>query len=266
MNIVFYSPLHGQMRQSSNMMAISMGFSKLLYKRCLITQTQYSYNDLEDMVIGRTSNESQRDRFFEDIGIDSLIRNFKKSAMTKETVSNCTVPVGTDGMLELLPGSRAVNRGMFDEVMVKVLPAVVREVQGFYDYVFVDSNPGLCEQTENLINNADMVVVNLSQNIGVLDRFFMNFPECLKGKKVFYLFGSYMKDSRYNFTNLSRKYRELKKNNTGVVPLNVNFMDAISGGDVSEFFRRNIDADENDDNFSFMEAIKADIEKMSELL
>ena len=259
MNIVFWSPVHGQTRQSSNMIALALMIALKNGYRGLITQTQFSMNDMEDVIVGRTSRKEARDRFYEDVGIDALIRVFKSKQLSRAAIENCGIQLlDTDGSgsLALLPGTQSESKQLFNnDDMEGLLLAVLREVERCYDLVFIDVNPGMGEQTKKLIRKADMVVVNLSQNISLSDALFRDFPEELKGKKVFFLIGSYLSGSRYSVKNMCRRYKLMNPSNSAVIPLNVSFMDAIASGTVRDFFVRNVDEDINEGIRVFMKEV-----------
>ena len=111
-----------------------------------------------------------------------------------------------------------------------------------------------------------MVVVNFSQNIGVIDSFFKEKIKELSGKNVFYLFGSYLPDSRYSLKNLRLRYKELNKRNTGVIPLSVGFMDAISEGRIPDFFEENLESEQGDANYMFIREVIATTDRLCNLL
>lgn len=269
MNIVFWSPVHGQTRQSSNMIALALTIALKNGYRGLITQTQYAMNDMEDVIVGRTNRKDAREQFYEDVGIDALIRIFKSRLLTRTSVENCSVQLITGeehGSLALLPGTQTESRQVFDEDMDKALLAVLREVQRCYDIVFIDVNPGMGAQTKKLIERADLVVVNLSQNISLSDKLFREFPKELEGKEVFYLIGSYISDSRYSIKNMRRRYKKMTSANSAVVPVNVGYMDAIASGTVKDYFVRNCSEEYNENNRVFMKEVADAANKVLRIL
>lgn len=270
MNIVFWSPVHGQTRQSSNMIAMALMIALKNGYRGLITQTQYVMNDMEDVIVGRTSRKEARERFYEDVGIDALIRVFKSRQLNRRAIENCSVQlidnVESSGTLTLLPGTQSESRQVFNDDMDKALLAVLREVQRCYDLVFIDVNPGMGEQTKKLISRADLIVVNLSQNISLSDKLFREFPAEFEGKEVFYLIGSYLLDSRYSIKNMRHRYKRMKNANSAVVPVNVGYMDAIASGTVKDFFVRNLDEELVSGNRMFMKEVSAAADKILKML
>ena len=263
MTIVFWSPVHGQARQSSNLLAVSLYLAMEQHKKILITQTQYRMNDLEDAVVGRAGKKDFRERFYQDMGMDSLIRCLKRKRIDKADIENCCIQLLTEEEFLLLPGSQCENYEVFRETVGEAVHAVLEETEKYYDYVFVDTNPGGDQISRQLLQAADLVVVNLSQNVGMIDRFFWDYPEELRGKPVFFLFGSYLSDSCYNLSNIRYRYELIRRNNAAVIPLNVGFMDAIAGGDVRNYFAKNLESEPGGANYAFMQELGETVHKLT---
>lgn len=266
MKIVFWAPVHGQTRQSSNLLALALYMALEQRRRLLITQTQFRMNDLEDAIVGRAGAKEIRERFYQNMGIDSLIRCIKRKMPQKDDVENCCVQVLSNAELMLLPGSQVGNYEVYYKTFCETIVPVFRETEKYFDAVLIDTNPGMNQINHQLLEEADLVVVNLSQNIGVLDLYFNNIPKELERKKVFYMLGSYLADSCYNLENLRLRYRRLKKNNSGVIPVNVGFMDAISGGRMQDYFETNLECVRGDTNYIFMREVIRAVERLSYLM
>ena len=262
MKIVFWAPVHGQTGQSSNMLALALMLALRKKRRLLITQTQFQMNDLEDAVVGRTVAKGMRDRFYQGMGIDAVNRCIKRKQMEKEDLDNCCIQILPGGELMLLPGARSGNYEIHYETLQDSLLFLLRQAELYFDALLIDVNPGADGISRMLMQEADVVVVNLSQNMGVLDSFFWNFPKELSGKKVFYLFGAYLADSCYNLHNLRFRYSKIKRDNSGAVPMNVRFRDAVSGGKTVDFFESNIECEPGDGNYGFMHEISGVSERL----
>ena len=265
MKIVFWSPVHGQAKQSSNMLAVSLILALQKKKRVLMTQTQFCMNDLEDAIVGRTGTKELRERFYQDMGIDALNRCIKRKHLERDDLINCCIQILEDSELMLLPGGQAGSYEIHYMSLCETIGYLLKEAEKYFDYVMVDANPGKERISSILLEEADAVVVNLSQNLGLLDSFFKEYPQSLMQKKVFYLFGAYLSDSCYNLHNLRWRYGRVKRTNSGVIPMNVRFMDAVSGGSVLNFFESNIECEAGDSNYRFMQEAKNVSERMLRL-
>lgn len=252
MKIVFWSPVHGQTRQSSNMLAVALMLAMKKKCRVMITQTQFCMNDLEDAVVGRAVAKGVREQFYQDMGIDAVCRCIKHKRLEKSDLENCCIQVLEKPELMLLPGTKVGSYEIHYELLHEMMPYVLKQAELYFDYTLIDTNPGADRISRQLIESAEAVVVNLSQNIGVLDAFFSNYPKEFNGKKVFFLFGSYLADSCYNLHNLRFRYGPIKRENSGVIPLNIGYMDAVSGGKIVDYFEANLESETGDTNYIFV--------------
>ncbi|MFT4145756.1 MAG: hypothetical protein QM644_14985 [Mobilitalea sp.] len=258
MKIVFWSPVHGQTAMTSNFLMISLIAGILLKKKALITQTHFSFNNLEAPLV--ESNSKENSAYFLDIGIDALIRDFKSDKIVKKMIENCSIPI-EDTNVTLLPGTIKTNRSSFDYEMDKVAPTLLKVIEEHYEVVFVDASPSANGLSMNLINDANLVVVNMSQNLGIIDLFNKEYKEKIS-TKIFYLFGFYDSNSKYNISNLRRRYKEIKFNNSGTIPYNTAFKDALIDSNVVSFVKKCI----SNPNKSEMYFIKKSISSAEKII
>jgi hypothetical protein len=138
-----------------------------------------------------------------DVGLDAMIRCFKAAKITKETLENCCISLSNTNLL-LLPGTTKSNRETFEYEMDLVMVNLLRNIEEAAGNVFVDISSGENSLSHKLIADADITVVNLSQNIGITDVYFKCFKDQMPKGKVFYLFGNYDNRSKYNINNIRR--------------------------------------------------------------
>ena len=248
MKIAFWSPLHGT-GTTSSMLAVAIAYAELENKKVLLTQTHYNLNNLEQPLIGDVGEED----FFRDIGIDAVLRHFKSGNITKDQISDCTIQVGQS--LYLLAGTRNSSREGYESSMVKgMLSHIFREVEKYYDIVFIDTNSGENEYSLSVSEECDAVVILLDQNLYMLDSFFEN--DILKNKNIFYLFADYDSESKYSLKNLSHKYKKINKYNSARIMHSAQFSDAISDKKVFKFITEDLDCDSYHTGFTFFTSLK----------
>lgn len=248
MKIAFWSPLHGT-GTTSSMLAVAIAYAELENKKVLLTQTHYNLNNLEQPLIGDVGEED----FFRDIGIDAVLRHFKSGNITKDQISDCTIQVGQS--LYLLAGTRNSSREGYESSMVKgMLSHIFREVEKYYDIVFIDTNSGENEYSLSVSEECDAVVILLDQNLYMLDSFFEN--DILKNKNLFYLFADYDSESKYSLKNLSHKYKKINKYNSARIMHSAQFSDAISDKKVFKFITEDLDCDSYHTGFTFFTSLK----------
>lgn len=253
--ITFWSPIHGQAKTTSNMIAIAI-FSTILYEQNnMIMQTNFNFNNLELPLVG-THTKVVGEYFNGDIGIDALSRSIKSEPLNKEVIHNCSISMLNQG-LNLLPGTTKLNREHYEDKLIPVLPGILRSIEENYDIIFIDTNSGMSDEiTKRVIQMSDIVVVNLCQSKAVLEEYFNNNPFEEINNKLFYLLGNYDKKSKYSVTNIKRIYKNFIKNNIAVIPYYTKYMDSISSGNAISFMESCIDNDKTEENKFFTESIK----------
>ncbi len=254
--VAFWSSIHGQSGTTSNMIAIAALSAMEQDFKCLLMQTHFKMNSLEAYLIG--SRESSRD-IFVDIGIDGLARSIKLEPLNEQIIDNYTIPLWNK-KLTLLPGTTIDNNDMFRYDMAKTIGKIIKEANKYYDFIFIDSNSGSDEISKLVLSQADLVVVNLSQNKSVLDHYFSNWK--FKDHNLMYLIGSYNRNSSYNLHNLKALYKQFRKTPLGVIPYNTGFMDSLSGGCVLRYISKNIGVNKTREDTYFMTCVR----KASEML
>lgn len=264
MKIVFWSPYHGQAGTTSNILAISLIAGMVNKKRVILTQTQFDMNNLEAPLVGANSKNKESLEYFRGTGIDALLRSYKASPLSLSDIENCCISFeGTN--LSLLPGSSKTNKIHFDTEMENSIRGLFSHIEKFYDIIFVDVSSGVSPLSVKIIKQCDLLVINLSQNIGVVNNYLANPVEGIKGE-VFYLFGNYDPNSKYNLSNLRRKnLKKIDKNGSGAVPYNTSFLDAQNDGVVIDFLRDNLRTSKSDANKYFIERITSSTNKIISL-
>lgn len=261
MKIAYWSPIHGQAGTTSNILSTALISSLYFKRKCLLTQTHFIYNNLEAPLVGSNSKNISSSDFFRDVGIDSLIRCFKAAKLTEDMLENCCITL-PNTTLKLLPGTSKRNRDSFEYEMTSVIINLLRTVEKMTDLVFIDVSSGNNPLSYSIMKDCDLTVINLSQNIELIDSYFTEYQDNMPNK-IFYLFGSYDRDSKYNIHNLRRRYwRSITSHNSGVIPYNTSFMDASCDGRLAEFIQDNLLCDAKDWNKYFIQRALRSTEKI----
>lgn len=261
MKIVFWSPVHGQAGVTSNILAVSLITGMHYRTKNILTQTQFNYNNLEAPLVGANAYNKDSKAYFREVGLDTIIRCFKAAKLDEVTLENCCITLENTNTL-LLPGSSKLIKESFEFEIDAVIVNLLKSIEVLTGIIFVDICSGVNPLSKKLMSEADLVVVNLSQNMGVTDLFFKEYLEFIT-VKVFYLFGNYDGHSKYNISNIRRKYhRNITQKNSGVIPYNTRFMDSQVDGRTVEFIRHNLNCTKKDDNYYFMMKAKSATDKI----
>lgn len=249
MKIIFSSNVHGQTGTTTNMLAVAV-MSNILYKRrSILLQTQFHLNQLEVPllpVIKRKEAVSCK------LGMDELLKGIQAGKSTQELLKACCISLSEHG-LDFLPGTNMVNREIYEEGLTAGLYELLQLAEQFYELVFIDIGPIQNQLAEQIWKEADISIINLSQNIRVLDDFFTthNPP-----KEAVYLLGFYDWKSTLNKKTLTRLYKPLKEENTFVIPYNTELRDSVSEAKLNQFFLQNMYCEPEDENYYFVEEVK----------
>lgn len=253
MKIAFWSPLHG-VGGTAGMLAITLAVATAGDRSILLTQTHYSMNYLEGPLVGEIDGP-QGNEYFRDTGVDAVIRYFKAGMLSKEVMDNCSIDIASG--LSLLTGTKQSSRRTYDDsVLRRIVGYVLNAAEDYYDWVVVDTNSGYSSSSLETVQSADVVVVTLRQNRDMLDELFANEEfRKLNSDRIFYLFGSYDSDSKYNLNNLRHIYRQINADNSGGLPHSTAYMDALCDRKAMKYITANLVAEDYGDT-EFFKALK----------
>ena len=201
-------------------------------------------------------------------GIEGLVKVIKSNKTTSNIVSNYSRVVFND-RLDVLCAPKTTSYSEYLEI-AKMYPEILNIANRSYDMVFVDICKIINEEEINrILEVADVIVVNITQRLQIIDKFYNLREEnnFFKNNNILLNIGRYDKFSKYNIKNISRYIRMGK--NVSAVPYNTLFFENCSEGKVAEFFLKLRNADLDDRNKIFIQEVsnmsKTLIYKLQEL-
>lgn len=243
MHIAFWTMTPKVTGVTSNIVAIATYASLNYNLKTLLVGNQYSTIKIDEYFL-ETDDLSETMTYEFDTGIDALIRYSKYNKLSEEVFKNYTT-ILLKNRLDLLESSHNLDGAEFLKDINYVYNNIFSNGKKIYDLIITDAS---VDNTfsEKQLEDADIIVVNLSQNIRYIELFFeSSFYRKYKGK-LFYLLGKYDDASKYNYKNLSRKYKFgekssivtifTKEKNIGVIPYNTDYFDALLSKKPIEFF------------------------------
>lgn len=247
--------MHGQVGNTANCMALASLIGLEYDIRTLVGQTHFNATDMEEGLLTKKVNKLGSILEFSDNGIDALERLARTNRLTPENVKNNAVVLEAD-RLDLLPGTTKLDEELYAN-MSDVIPAIFQSAKQFYDNVILDLHSGPNNSLTNaLLNNSDLIVVSLSQNLNVLERFFAkeNWPSALHDKPFIILLGQYDPHSKYTAANIKRHFEW--KQPIYTIPYCTGYRDAINDKDVLGWFRRNRNINKRHMSYSFIQGVR----------
>jgi hypothetical protein len=223
-------------------------------KRISVFENHYNINNLKNAFISQVSNNFVKEEtyYFSNLGLDQLMRNMHSKMKGERMILRSSIPLMNE-KLYYIPQSHITNKELLEYELNQEIDSLFSHLEAFSDLVYIDTASSEYSSSKVILEEADMVVVSLSQNSLILSNFFENYS-FIKDKAV-YLIGNYNQYSRFNLNAIINKY-QIEKEKISVIPYNVEFADASAEGKMISFLSNNISCKKGDENFFFMEEVK----------
>jgi len=249
--VAFWSPLHGQCGNTLNMASVGSWIATNYVFKILLMHNQYEKSNLESAF--RSENNLER---YGQKGIDGIEKCVRSSNFCPTDFQDFTEEIVLD-RLYLMQGSNKVNT--YDkERLSQAIQFILNCGRNFYDLMLSDVNSGtLHELTNKVMNDADIVVVNLNQNIKLLKGFFSGVERhkaLSETKKFILVLGNYNPNSKYTAKYIKKLFNY--KDDIYTIPYNIDILDSHNDHLVHEFFCSNNDVDKKDENYYFISEVK----------
>lgn len=251
MQIAFWSTMHGQTTTTSNLIAISSLIALEYRLKLLVTHNHYERSTLESSLLDRRLLETELTEL-SDAGIDALSRFIRFNSLDQDNIQGYTTTL-IKNRFDLLMGTKNVNKDLYYSDLNTIITTILNSAKEYYDLLCVDVAAGANALSEKIMDNADLVVVNLNQNLSVLDDFFSGkYPNIQE--KGYFILSLYDDKSRYNLKNICRRYKI--GDNISVIPYCREYADACNEGKALEFMMRNQLASQADYAYPFIEEVR----------
>lgn len=254
MKVAFWGNIKGKNSVTSNLASISV-MGALLYKmKSVILENHFNVNNLEQIFLNFPENSlvKEENYYYNHIGMDYLLKHISSDIGIGTLIEKASLSF-LNKSIYYIPQSHLVNPEILEYELNKVIIDLIHMLDDFSDITFMDTGYSNALSSKYILNEADLVVINLSQDKQILTHFFENHSSIRE--KAVYLIGSYNENSKYNLINISRKYH-INKELIGVIPYNIEFKDALSEGTVIEFISRNYECKKTDNNYYFINELK----------
>lgn len=167
-------------------------------------------------------------------GMDYLIWQEQHHRLDFSGMKESMLPL-FDYRLFYLPCGSREKPGLYPEQTNELQKRVVQRMSEYAELLFIDAGCGRGTLSEELMQAADVVVVNFSGEQRELEEFFSQPPRC--GGRLLYLLANYDNEQVYNSANLSRIYR-MDEQSICTLPANPHFALACSHGKIEQFMKK----------------------------
>lgn len=254
MQIAFWCEEAWQSGIVGNLVGIAYMLAERYAYQGLITQTKFACPDFDYALIPEIKRMQVKEDFsyYHETGLDAVLNEAALHVQSRERMKEHSIEL-KQNKLYYLPGTYKSNKEVFEHSLCVNLDRLFPVFEDFGDITFFDCSAGSGPVTQRLMEKADLVVVNLSQNPAAINRFFETEHSFLE-KSVF-LIGQYDSESRHNLNNIRRRYR-LSADMIEAVPYNTNYLDSISDGKAVPFLEQNIECKRKDANYEFIKGLE----------
>lgn len=248
MQVSFWSNSH-QLGTTLNMAAAAVLSSLEHRLRILMVQTHFDRSSLESAFIEKRYLRSELTDL-SDTGLDALSRFIRFNRVERDVIAGFSTTI-LKNKLDLLFGTRNTNREIYVSNLKNVIGTILQSASAYYDMVLVDTAPGNNEISAKILEQSDLIVVNLSQNIHILEDFLEGSMQYRD--KLMIVLGKYDPNSRFNLKAIRKKAGDVQ---VMAVPYDIGFADACAESRVVDFFLKNMTADRDDPHYPFIQGVK----------
>ncbi|MBR1740750.1 MAG: hypothetical protein IJ733_02560 [Lachnospiraceae bacterium] len=254
MKISFWSPVRSSVGVTTIMACISALSAIGKRGKSILLENHYSLRSLADILMESKEKEYLREKgaYYDRNGMEYLLKRIYSGEVKGKVVKEALTPLLFSAM-HYLPQSRIVNKEVFDYEFNLVHNDLFRALEEIADFIFVDTETNQNLSSSLILDDADLIVVNLTQNPEDFAYFFANY-ESLKEKAVF-LIGSYLPDYSWNLAKICKEFH-ISYSEIGVIPMNLELNTALSQGRLLTFLNLNYYKPSGKENSYFMRYAK----------
>lgn len=254
MKIAFWSSQRGGCGVTTNLACIAAMSAISGMGRSILLENHYSLNSLGSILLSpeKISVLREKGEYYNKYGIEYLLKRLYSGEPGDVLIHKASIPLLYSSVF-YLPQSYIVNREVFNYEFELVRTELFRCLEQFSDIVFIDTETNGNFSSIAILQEVDLIVVNLSQDIGIWENFFENYRSLLD-KSVF-LIGQYRPEYGWDMTRIRRKF-QVPRNRIGVVPYNMELQSAMGDGRTLQFLNRNYLRNSQPENELLMRELK----------
>lgn len=258
MKVAFWSNARGKSCVTSNLACISilsiLG-SNSLDKKTIIFENHQNIINLGNVLISPNSKNEVREKnnYCVEQGLSKVLCHMEngKKLSGEEIFQYSEQYLGKQ--LFYLSSEGVRNADVLEYQLERECIPVIQCLEKYSNRVFVDTAATALISSRKILQQADVIVVNLSQNHSMLEHFFGNYSSIQK--KAFYVIGNYDEEANLSRGTIMRKYG-IPGCQIAVIPHSAQFSDALSEGTTIPFLLGNYNCEENSPNYPFIRGAK----------
>ena len=208
MKIAFWSNGGEKMCVTANMASIASMVSLRNAGRVkeILLENHFSRNkSLEDVLLQPMQQDFLRESGGYNVkyGLDYILKRIYCGDRDRELIKNSTVDLMLSNMC-LLPSGMVFNKEVFNYDFSMVHRELFEILEEVSEYIFIDTESNQNLSTKQILFDADIVVVNLTQNPDNIRDFFENYTSIRE--KAIYIVGKYRPERKWTRKRISYEY------------------------------------------------------------
>lgn len=216
-----------------NMIASGLALQMTKQASVLMLQSGFGEHQVEDAIAKKNEIMIKEPfAYMEGEGLDYLMKKSSNHLLSEKTTGDGIVYVKEN--LGYIPGAVKKNQMMYELEFSQECKNILKELDKMADYIFVDCTHAAETVKYKVQEEADLIIVNVSQQEKVLDEFF-SYPSSFSYKTA-YCIGNYVGEEPCNLKNIQRLYR-IDNKRIGIIPYNVEFLSSLRKGKALSFIQ-----------------------------
>ena len=243
MKIVFWSHLRHSGGVTTNLACMAAMSAIAGSGKSVLLENHYNANSLGSVLLPQEKHEQLREQkhYCNQCGMEYLLKKLYTGETSESLIHRASVPLLYSSIF-YIPQSYIFNREIFEYEFELVRKRLFQCLESFSEFVFVDTEASGNLSSAAILEEADLIVVNLNQNLSSWKDFFGRYSALLN--KAIFLIGKYRAEQEWTLVRLRREFH-IRAENIGVVPYNVELEGAAMEGRLLQFVNRNYYRAEN---------------------
>ncbi len=258
MKVAFWSNARGKSCVTSNLACISVLSilsSDRLDKKTIIFENHQNIINLGNVLISPNSKNEVREKnhYCVEQGLSKVLCHMEnRKELSKEELFRYSEHYLGKQLFYLSNGG-VRNADVLEYQLERECIQTMQCLEKYSNRIFVDTATTALISSRKILRQADVVVVNLSQNHSMLEHFFGNYSSIQS--KAFYIIGNYDEEVNLSRGTIMRQYH-IPGRQIAVIPHCAQFSDALSAGTTIPFLLGNYYCDEKNPNYHFIQGAK----------
>lgn len=254
MKIAFWSNIRQGGGVSTNLACMAAITAIAGMGRSILLENHYNVNNLAGMLLSpeRTAMLRESSQYYSKYGIEYILKRLYTGESGERLIRRASIPL-LYSSIYYLPQSYIVNKEVFNYEFELVHKDLFQCLERFSDIVYIDTESTGNASTIQILQEADLIVVNMDQELASWEDYFENY-ESLFRKSVF-LIGRYQREYSWSVLKLRRRF-QIPRDRIGAIPYNMELQTAMQEGRMLQFLNRNYLRNIHADNEYLMREMK----------